>query len=606
MAASSSPYSWFLSLYAPAVRDDNYHQFRYLGLESPHVGSVGAAIQHLNSGPAALAYLEESGLQVPHNLHQLLPLTQFLFPSQIDESLTIGDLLTRSLKADGKLAFDLRGYLYDTFAYEMVEPIYHELLRSEHEQELLDELKVSSREEGFQKISSPQTKDHIASILFDFFLSEMKSRTIVSLFHNNRQPNGYIDDLDLALSHVGTPLKKSVISITETTMPDESSELQQAMPLEIEITFSRYNEHGVSFPVRAYEWCATLSPATDDRDHIAYACGMIYTIDRAQGSPSDWRSFLHQAADQVADTDVLQMNSFFEQHDDASELILKSDLCFCWLWERKISAPVGSGALVLTEMVKAVRKKFKGVGTLILDTRPSQFRYWDEPFDIPLIAVQKQGAIESITHYVGSLSLPKIQVRHIFNKHEGNQNAAMLALGSEYARNALEKGMNASDMSEEEEDDDDFLFLGDYMFYKDEIARLLESCQYSNLADLVRSEQASNFLIRSALTTILLNDRIPYLPFVSQSEDEDVFADSIPLPDKIWHQVPGIIEFGKALPAGCEIISVLQCLEGPEILICVEVDHPYEINSLYTLIPKPISCSPTSVQKAFKKFLKSG
>jgi hypothetical protein len=97
---------------------------------------------------------------------------------------------------------------------------------------------------------------------------------------------------------------------------------------------------------------------------------------------------------------------------------------------------------------------------------------WDRPYDPPMITVAKQTAIESLVADISALNLTNVQVRHIFNHDEGNQAAALIALGSD--------ALNAMDSDELPHDEDDSVSF-DWEMYALE---LIQFFQWAGLDDL--------------------------------------------------------------------------------------------------------------------------
>jgi hypothetical protein len=74
--------------------------------------------------------------------------------------------------------------------------------------------------------------------------------------------------------------------------------------------------------VRACEWAAELRADSSQALPNAAAYGMAYVFDRDEtGTPYGGMDDLVAAADSVADTEVLQVGAFFDQHEDAEELL---------------------------------------------------------------------------------------------------------------------------------------------------------------------------------------------------------------------------------------------------------------------------------------------
>ena len=159
---------------------------------------------------------------------------------------------------------------------------------------------------------------------------------------------------------------------------------------------------------------------------------MVYVFKLANdGLPFSGHEHLVASADEVADTDVFQVVSFLDQHDDAEELINESDLCFVWLWERKSGALKGAGGECLRAAIKDIKSRFRKVKTVVVDVRPAQFKSWTDQIDPPTVELAKQEAIEAIHGRLHELDLGKLvsgEMRYIVNNHGSDPDAALVAL----------------------------------------------------------------------------------------------------------------------------------------------------------------------------------
>ena len=125
--------------------------------------------------------------------------------------------------------------------------------------------------------------------------------------------------------------------------------------------------------VRAYEWCAELREAAASELPDAVAYGMAYCFERTDGMPVAGKWDLMTAADYLADVDLLQVNAFFEQHQDAEALIEAGDLAFVWLWERRSGARAGAGQACLRAALTDLRRRLRQIRTVVVDLKPYQF-----------------------------------------------------------------------------------------------------------------------------------------------------------------------------------------------------------------------------------------
>lgn len=192
-------------------------------------------------------------------------------------------------------------------------------------------------------------------------------------------------------------------------------------------------ENWVESNVRPYEWLAQLHCGEDTSGTPdAIACGMFYILNRVRGTVVSDASNLCWAADAVADTDVSQVLAYLDQHPAHTHDFSVGDLCFVWLWERKIGSPKGIGAECLRSALENLKKRFASLKIVIVTLQPSQFRYWGEKDEPAKVQVEKQLAIESLQAYVDRISpqswLHRGALRYIMPRFLG-ANEMLAALG---------------------------------------------------------------------------------------------------------------------------------------------------------------------------------
>lgn len=172
--------------------------------------------------------------------------------------------------------------------------------------------------------SDPADRAALADALVATLESKLGQRTIRSFFTIDVAGNGYRlwEPGMRASTDSGTAQPRHFV---ETNAGDVTVELM------------RYPDEDETH-VRAYEWCAELREQASSELPNAIAYGMAYCFDRQSGVPIGGKWDLMTAADCLADADLLQVNAFFEQHEDADALIEAGDLAFMWLWERRRGA----------------------------------------------------------------------------------------------------------------------------------------------------------------------------------------------------------------------------------------------------------------------------
>ncbi|MBK1902258.1 MULTISPECIES: hypothetical protein [Burkholderia] len=123
--------------------------------------------------------------------------------------------------------------------------------------------------------------------------------------------------------------------------------------------------------VKPYEWMTGFEASESQIIPDAVACGMVYVLPREGGYANCSFSDLRWASDAVSDTDVAQMVAFLTDTADASDLVQCGDLCFVWLWERRQGSEKGLGAKVLEAALVDLKKRFRGLKTLIVSLVPA-------------------------------------------------------------------------------------------------------------------------------------------------------------------------------------------------------------------------------------------
>jgi hypothetical protein len=183
--------------------------------------------------------------------------------------------------------------------------------------------------------------------------------------------------------------------------------------------------------VRAYEWCAELreDPGGVVPDAVAY--GMVYRFERTDGRPEAGTGELLTAADTLSDVDLLQVNAFLQQHDDAQALIDAGDLAFVWLWERRSGARPGAGQACLRAALTDLRRRFRHIRTLVIDLKPYQYVVSDAEGVPAQLHMEKLEALDRLQSFVDGLRLDDIikgHCRYIVNRDGDDPAAAMRTL----------------------------------------------------------------------------------------------------------------------------------------------------------------------------------
>lgn len=526
------------------LEDDYFHDLEM----GDRPGSIREFVDFLSAGNVAMRNLGLSG--------------HAQFPDLTDLSMTFADLLKRPLKLDG------RGILIRTFYSEFVcEPLAEALVRkvaSDNGNGLPSHaafIEVAARDwdEWAVGMTSPERIEHLAEVLTDLAAKALGSRTLLSFF-----------------------IKSPVVGKFSTWGPGASSGEGRKLPVRVfhgdgytvSTSVSRYEE--VECGVTAYEWQATLTVA-DAVEPDAAACGMAYVFDREDGEVIGGLEDLIMASDSMTDEDVLQAKAFITQHDDAADVIETSDLCFVWLWERRAGAEKGLGAKCLVAGLKDLQRRFKKIRTLILNAHPAQFPKRGRRVEPPMVAVERQSAVEDLVAYVHSIGL-SADVRPVFTTLDNPQLDALLAVGD-----AINPRFNSAEEEDLDEDDDGI----DLDEWADEISDLLRMAGLEELAVEVDDGVAPYEEVETALKYLVFEPHVQYLRVSSSGNFELQNLGMDVVPHQVAHEmIAGIDEFCEHLPENMRLASVEMM---HDYVVCtVEATTPFgQLIEYFTLIPKP-------------------
>ena len=274
------------------------------------------------------------------------------------------------------------------------------------------------RRAAMLEIDDPADRAALADALMATLESKLGQRTIRSFFTVDVASNGYRlwQPGMRAPADSGTALPRHV---AETSAGGVSVDLR------------RYPDEDDTH-VRAYEWCAELREQASSELPDAIAYGMVYCFDRQDGIPVGGKWDLMTAADCMADVDLLQVNAFFEQHEDAEVLIDAGDLAFVWLWERRRGARAGAGQACLRAALTDLCRRHRRVRTVVVELKPYQFVVSDGVGTPTALHIEKLEAMDRLQSFVDGLRLDRLvkgQCRYIVNRDSDNPNAALRVLG---------------------------------------------------------------------------------------------------------------------------------------------------------------------------------
>jgi hypothetical protein len=268
------------------------------------------------------------------------------------------------------------------------------------------------------EITDPSDRAALADALMATLEARLGRRTVRSFFTVDFAANGYrLWKPGLrAPEDAGTALPRHILETSAGS---------------VNVDLRRYPEAEETH-VHAYEWCAELREQPSSELPHAIAYGMAYRFDRRGGIPIAGKWELMAAADCLADVDLLQVNAFFEQHEDADALIDAGDLAFVWLWERRNGARPGAGRECLRAALTDLRRRQRGIRTVVIDLKPYQFVVSDSAGTPTAVHIEKLEAVDRLQSFVDGLHLEQWvngHCRYIVNRDADNPNAAMRVLG---------------------------------------------------------------------------------------------------------------------------------------------------------------------------------
>lgn len=473
-----------------------------------------------------------------------------MFPNLTDLNITFGELLDKPLRMPTGDTVTISSWLHASFCVDAV-PALAAFVASNKEyggQNILNASGHPNWNAWLEHFNQREGQESIADYLYQDLVEFCGPKTLYSFFFKGREISELFSGPGAFISGQGTPLHPQTIKA-----PNGNVEMyvHKIAP-----------DHGPKHCV-TYEWIAEYHNNSAE-DESAYATGLIF-ITRGIGSESSPHRFtLLNAAAITEDHHLLQ--AFLDQHEDAEKVIEVSNLCFVKAWERNASAPKGTGALCLKLALANLRKRFKGISTVIFDAKPMQFKGWDMPADPPMIAVEKQTAIDSLVGYIKSIELGDVDVRCCFN------------LPSDHIE----------DDDDEEDDDESHVWVNN----AEELSDLLVHAGLPELAESVSERTADTSEVKIALTQIFLCQRIPFVPYLASTSFSVVELVDSEVPIELASNDPTLDYFFNFLPDDLEVTAVF-ALDGTSsnqetLIVEVTCDTPFgPVEALFTHVPLP-------------------
>ncbi|KFC72690.1 hypothetical protein [Massilia sp. LC238] len=520
--------------------------FRELGLDGSSPGSVHDFIEFLTAGNIMF---RDFGLG-----------DRARFPDLTDLTTTFGDFLHKPVQINGNQV-EVATVFRDTFCFPVALGLILQVAaahsRGSSGEAALSEVHAANWREWVAAMEQPEQLRLVAAALLASAEVEFASRPLLSFFITMPIAGKFAMWGPNASSGQGRKLPSKVIDCDGYSVTTR---------------VSRYEE--VECDVTAYEWEATLTMAGASEPDAA-ACGMIYVFEREGGELVGGLGDLVIASDSMADADVIQVKSFITQHDDAADVIEKSDLCFVWIWERRGGDTKGLGAKCLIPALADLRRRFKKVRTVVFDARPGQFSNWTSRVDPPMVALEKQTAVENLVSYIQSLKLD-FDVRSVFAGSDHPFNESLAAVGE-----AVGAGHDLGD----DEDFDDSIDLDEWC---DEIVGLLRSAGLVELANELEDDVAAYDEVMTAVKHIVFDSDIHYLRPSSSGQFDPAYVvhyEVVPLPEALV-EIEGMDDFFSALPVYIDLVAIYWL---DDYAVCeVRAPIPFgDLTEYFTLVRKP-------------------
>jgi hypothetical protein len=490
---------------------------------------------------------------------------QTQFPDLTDLNIRFRDLLEKRIKSD-RDEVRVGTIFHADFCASVVKGLAVYIARRHPkrpgDESVLVDVSLPTWERWASEITLPENSRVIARALFDTALSELGDRQLLSFFIRPAKPGQFSAWGPETSSGAGRPLKPQIV---------------HGDGYSVSVDVSKYEE--VECEVTAYEWLAklTLSGATEPD---AVACGMVYVFNRTNGELVGGMADLMLAADSMADSDVMQVNAFRNQHADAQNVIEDSDLCFVWLWDRREGASKGLGAACLEAGLRSIRSRFKRVKTVVIDARPSQFVSWVSLKEPPMVTVEKQTAVESLVNHIRSLKLD-VDVRPVFNCSSNSHEETMEAIGQ------------VIDAASEQDGDDEEI---DLEVWGESITSLFVEAGLTELANDLDEGVASQEDVETALKQLVFDAQVQYVRVSSSGRFDESWMRIAEIPhDQAHDTIDGFDEFCASLPATMNIDAVALV---DDFAVCkVVAQTPFgSVYDYFTLVRKP---RPLNIEQYF-------
>lgn len=189
--------------------------------------------------------------------------------------------------------------------------------------------------------------------------------------------------------------------------------------------------------LNAYEWESRLIGA--DGALLSVAAGSLFL--RKPGTPYFTSEYEFACvADQASENDLILMDAFLERIGLLrSGLSGYEQLCVVLSWERHGQAPAGAGRTCLETCIKLLKRKYRGINTVVIDAWPQQFEFGtqSDAAETAIARLQRYLTALQMHHWLGAYG----DWHPVFPLYD-HRTDPHLALFSKYVMRDLERSVS--------------------------------------------------------------------------------------------------------------------------------------------------------------------
>lgn len=146
--------------------------------------------------------------------------------------------------------------------------------------------------------------------------------------------------------------------------------------------------------INVYEWESRLTNATGNVDAVAVG-SLFLKKPRSFLYPSEFE--LASAADQASEKDLILIDAYLELLDQGRDFCGLEQLCTVLTWERRLEATPGTGLVCLEAAIRLLKRKYRSINTLVIDSWPLQYRFGTA-------TDSSATSIQNVLWYLGSIN----------------------------------------------------------------------------------------------------------------------------------------------------------------------------------------------------------